>query len=83
MFKKRPSDLKVIAVQTEKRKFKDGKFERRWVDYQGRHEDISSDTKEYTHNVTIVLVIKDGEMYTKEFNGSWDLEDVKKWEEEF
>lgn len=30
---------------------------------------------------TTVLYTKDGELYTREFNGEWDLEDIKHWEE--
>ena len=77
---KAAATLQVIAVQSEKRGFKEGKYEKRISSYQGRVEDVSSDTKEYSHYVTIVLVVKGGEMYTKEFNGKWDLKDVKEWE---
>ncbi len=30
---------------------------------------------------TVVLYTKDGELYTREFNGEWDLNDIKHWEE--
>ena len=81
MFKsKKHQKLQVIAVQSEKREFKEGKYEKCIRDFQGKVEDSSQDTKEYSHYVTIVLVVKGGEMYTKEFNGTWDLKDVKEWE---
>lgn len=80
MFKQRQnSPLQVIAVQSEKRSFKDK--EKSVTSYYNRADTVKEDSKEYSHYVTIVLVVKNGEMYTKEFNGKWDLQDVKKWEE--
>lgn len=32
-------------------------------------------------NVTIVLAVIDGELVTREFNGKWEMADIKKWEE--
>lgn len=37
-------------------------------------------TTEKGVDTTIALVMKNGELFTKEFNGHWDLEDIKSWE---
>ncbi len=30
---------------------------------------------------TTVLYVKDRELYTREFNGKWDMSDIKHWED--
>lgn len=83
MFSRKPvAKLQVIAVQSEKRDFEEENKEWDLQTYHGRSDRGKTETKRYSHYVTIVLVVKDGEMYTKEFNGKWDLKDVKQWENE-
>lgn len=78
MFKSKPkSVLKVIAVQTEVREFEDIEYE---PDYRGFHTSRSKESK-HKHPVTIVLLSRDGELLTREFNGNWNLEDIKSWED--
>lgn len=73
------STIKVLAVKTAVRKFEeestvyDG-----YSHYQGRS---ASTKKKYSHPVTTVLLSKDGELLTREFNGDWNLKDIKNWED--
>lgn len=72
--------IKVIAVQTEVREFEDERTEFT-TDYRGYGErKAETKTSKHKHPVTIVLLSKDGELMTREFNGDWKLDDIKSWE---
>lgn len=75
MFKKKPV-IKVIAVTHETREIKTEVSMVRH--YSVGHEDRKSTEK---INYTIILASKDGELFTREFNGKWSLEQIKSWEE--
>lgn len=75
MFKKKPV-IKVIKVKTEKREFEDTVSS-----HYSFGAGSSSETNKHTKNVTTVLGSINGELATREFNGSWDMEDIKTWEE--
>lgn len=72
--------INVLKVQTEIRSVtvkEESSYHSSYISSKS-HE---KSTKSEKVNFTIVLFVKDGELYTREFNGKWDLEDVKKWEE--
>jgi hypothetical protein len=68
--------IKVLAVKEEKRDVITTESER----YYGAGNQ-SKETK-VKSSFTIVLFTKDGALMTREFNGAWDLTDIKKWEDE-
>lgn len=72
MFKK--NKVQVIKVKHETR---DIETRESW---SGGYISLSSHSKTVTHKkvkYTIVLFIKNGELYSKEFNGEWNMDDVK------
>jgi hypothetical protein len=80
-FKSIKPEIKVISVKHEKRTFTESDDFSDFSYGTLGHQTSRNNTKTYTHNVTIVLLAKDGELTYKEFNGKWDLDEVKKWEE--
>lgn len=74
MFKRRKS-VQVLKVKHEQRTITE-------ITKTGDYRYSSTFEKESKEvNITIVLCVVDGELVTREFNGSWSLDDVKKWEE--
>ena len=72
---KKPS-IQVLKVKTEKR---DVKIEEHSSFGHGGFLNKDKTIKKCSY--TIVLMVKDGELCTREFNGDWNLTDIKKWED--
>lgn len=79
MFKTKPErpQVQVIKVRNETRDVVDE--ETQSYMYAGGRSTKTKTTKKC--GFTIVLLAKDGELCTKEFNGKWDLSDIKNWED--
>lgn len=71
--------IRVICVKHETREVKE--VTKDHESFFGAGSKYNTSTKEYKHEITIVLLAKDGELTYREFNGHWDLSDVKKWED--
>lgn len=69
--------IQVIKTRNETREIIEE--ENQYFDYRGGRAEKKKTTKKV--NVTIVLAVINGELVTREFNGKWDMEDVKKWED--
>lgn len=76
LFKKQKPVIKVISVKHEIRD-----VEEMYTTHISSYVNNKENIKTKKVNFTIVLGSKDGELFTKEFNGSWDLRDIKKWED--
>ncbi len=71
LFKKHKPVINVISIRHEVRDVEESTLSS-YVENRKNNKKVK---------FTIVLASKDGELFTKEFNGQWDLSDIKKWEE--
>lgn len=76
MFKKKPV-IKVLGVKNEVRKVKTNNYTS-YGHSLGSFEKKDVEKEKY---VTVVLFSKNGELGTREFNGKWNIDDIKTWEE--
>jgi len=75
LFKKKPA-IQVIKIRHEKRDVENSVTNT--FGYDTSRKTVSNKQKV---DMTIVLLAVDGELTYKEFNGKWDLDDIKKWED--
>lgn len=76
MFKHKPKIL-VIKAQTDTRDVEVS--EAYYMGYDSGRNNKTTTTKKVPY--TTVLMSKDGELCTREFNGDWDVDDIKAWED--
>lgn len=74
---KNKSVVQVLKVQTSKRDVTSEDVTD--YSYGGARRTTTKTVKNC--EFTTVLLVKDGELCTREFNGSWNVSDLKKWEE--
>ncbi len=77
VFSKKPV-IRVISVKHEVRRVTENETTT-YGGYGGGGTTKSKTVEEC--NYTIVLLSRDGELMTREFNGKWDLTDIKCWED--
>lgn len=77
IFKRNKPTIVVIDVKNEIREVSEERMISSGLGYGYTQDKKTADNVNYT----IVLFTKDGELMTREFNGKWDLTDIKKWED--
>ena len=74
------NEIKVIKVQHTKRTIEETKNET-YGDYTQYNRREKTETKTLKDvDITIVLFTQNGVLSVREFNGHWDLKDIKNWE---
>ena len=79
MFKKKKDEIKVIKVQHSKRTITETSEISNFGGYSSREK---TDTKEVSKvDITSVLYTRNGVLSVREFNGKWNLTDIRGWED--